>query len=260
MFYGDEAAMFVHKSWRLGFIADETLRDVILEIWQVSWPSLALRERDWLAMFGATGFVSEGTPKPTEPLTVYRGARLYTNGRGFSWSLLREIAEQYVEAFNLSGYAAGVFKTTIPADAVLAMIEKDAGEDEVIVDPTRLRGACTPKLIEDEEVQDPFSGVTFSWSSWRTLLGRVEFVAPEAGDSSIHGESHWRRVAEVGLELARETPGADARVVLLFALWHDALRRNDSDDWEHGARVATLIENLPGLAEPLRKEKRRELV
>ena len=52
---------------------------------------------------------------------------------------------------------------------------------------------------------------------------------------------------------------APTRVVLLFALWHDALRSNEDDDPEHGVRAAKLIADLPGLAAPLNEEKRREL-
>jgi hypothetical protein len=177
-----------------------------------------------------------------------------------SWSLLRFIAEDHAEMQrqSLSVYAAGVFVAKVPADAVLAMIVEDAGEDEVIVNPKRLRGASTPRLIEDEDMLDPFDGLNFSWSNWEQLLKRVAFVSPSAADSPTHGQDHWRGVAELGLELVRETPGADARVVLLFALWHDALRLND-DDSEHGVRTAKLIADLPALATPLNEEKRGEL-
>ena len=76
------------------------------------------------------------------------------------------------------------------------------------------------------------------------FLKRVAFVS-SCVDSPIHGESHWRRVAEVGLELVHATPGADARTVILCSLWHDALRRNDDDDPEHGVRAAKLVADLP---------------
>jgi hypothetical protein len=262
MYHSNEAARFLYQSWRLGFVTDEMLRDVILETWKTCWPMFALRQRDWLAMFSATGFVSTAaTPQPIEPLTIYRGAELSTNGLGMSWTLLRGIAEDHAEMqmMSLSGFAAGVFEAEVSADAVLAMIVEDAGEDEVIVNPHRLRGPSAPRLIEDEEMHDPFTGLNFSWSRWDALLQRVEFVSPHAADSPTHGQDHWRRVAEIGLELARKTPGADARVVLLFALWHDALRSNEDDDPEHGVRAAKLMADLPGLAAPLNEEKRREL-
>jgi hypothetical protein len=106
----------------------------------------------------ATGFVSQKTPQPTEPLTIYRGAELSTNGYGMSWSLIREIAEDHAEMGMLSksAFSTGVFEVTIPPDAVLAMVVEDAGEDEVIVNPHRLRGSSTPRLVDDQDMPDPF--------------------------------------------------------------------------------------------------------
>ena len=70
MYHGNEGAKFLYEAWRLGYVTDEALRHVILEAWKHSWPMLALRQREWLEMFSATGFVSQGTPQPTEPLTI----------------------------------------------------------------------------------------------------------------------------------------------------------------------------------------------
>lgn len=53
----------------------------------------------------------------------------------------------------------------------------------------------------------------------------------------IHGLSHWARVLETGLRIA-ERNGADARVVTLFALLHDARRENNGRDPRHGERGA----------------------
>ncbi len=68
----------------------------------------------------------------------------------------------------------------------------------------------------------------------------------------IHGLRHWGRVLETGLRLASST-GADARVVALFAVLHDARRENDGHDPGHGARGAALARTLQpwlGLSEP----------
>jgi hypothetical protein len=156
-YHGNEAAKFLYEAWRLGYVTDEALRHVILEAWKHSWPIFAVREQDWLAMFSATGFVSQGTPQPTEPLTIYRGAELSTNGYGMSWSLIREIAEDHAEMqmMSKSVFAPGVFEVTISPDAVLAMAVEDAGEDEVIVNPGRLHGSSTPRLVDGKEMPDP---------------------------------------------------------------------------------------------------------
>ena len=62
--------------------------------------------------------------------------------------------------------------------------------------------------------------------------------------SRIHGPEHWRRVAENGLQLVVETPGADAEIVQTFAALHDSQRQNDGGDPQHGARAAELARTL----------------
>jgi uncharacterized protein len=63
-------------------------------------------------------------------------------------------------------------------------------------------------------------------------------------ESIIHGEHHWQCVAWVGAHLAPEVPGCDPAVVFLFALFHDAQRRNDNADPEHGLRGGDLALEL----------------
>src|SRR5262245_5483432 len=60
-----------------------------------------------------------------------------------------------------------------------------------------------------------------------------------------HGVTHWARVLENGLRLATVT-GADAQVVTLFALLHDAARVNEHHDDGHGRRGAELAAKLRG--------------
>ncbi len=59
----------------------------------------------------------------------------------------------------------------------------------------------------------------------------------------IHGVTHWARVLENGRRLAPAT-GADITVVELFAIFHDACRRNDGHDPDHGPRAAELVLRL----------------
>lgn len=59
----------------------------------------------------------------------------------------------------------------------------------------------------------------------------------------LHGLSHWGRVLENGLRLA-ETTGADTKVVTLFAVFHDACRRNEGIDPGHGERGAALASHF----------------
>ena len=62
--------------------------------------------------------------------------------------------------------------------------------------------------------------------------------------SSIHGESHWQRVAAAARP--PETPDADPALVFLFALFHDSMRLNDGHDPLHGPRGAALARELRG--------------
>ena len=61
----------------------------------------------------------------------------------------------------------------------------------------------------------------------------------------VHGLAHWARVLENGRKLACAT-GADLRIVELFAVFHDARRRNDGRDPGHGRRGAMLAADLRG--------------
>jgi uncharacterized protein len=71
---------------------------------------------------------------------------------------------------------------------------------------------------------------------------RAEFLLDWHG---VHGASHWARVRENGLRLARST-GANPHVVEIFAFLHDVKRENDYSDPWHGSRAAKFSESLRG--------------
>jgi uncharacterized protein len=85
----------------------------------------------------------------------------------------------------------------------------------------------------------------------RTVAGACDAVIAAVGKHhrlgrhGIHGLAHWERVRENGLFLAERT-GARADVVELFAYFHDACRRNDGHDPDHGPRGAELARSLAG--------------
>ncbi len=62
----------------------------------------------------------------------------------------------------------------------------------------------------------------------------------------VHGIGHWARVRENGLCIAATLPGANLDVVELFAVFHDARRKNESIDAGHGRRGAELAKSLRG--------------
>ncbi len=76
------------------------------------------------------------------------------------------------------------------------------------------------------------------------LMGAI-LAGYQLSPVGIHGLPHWARVLETGLRLAERT-GANPRVVALFAVLHDARRRNDHTDPDHGRRGAQLAHALRG--------------
>lgn len=74
----------------------------------------------------------------------------------------------------------------------------------------------------------------------REILGG--YALPARGP---HGVVHWARVLSNGLRIARAT-GADAEVVTLFALFHDARRLHEGHDAGHGRRGGELARSLRG--------------
>ncbi|MBW6397490.1 hypothetical protein KPL78_06510 [Roseomonas sp. HJA6] len=68
-----------------------------------------------------------------------------------------------------------------------------------------------------------------------------EYRLPPGG---VHGPGHWLRVAENGAALAALTPGADAALIEVFALLHDARRLSEGDDGQHGERAAAFCKDL----------------
>jgi uncharacterized protein len=88
------------------------------------------------------------------------------------------------------------------------------------------------------------------------LVATVAGFATHA-HSTIHGPQHWQTVAAFGLTLARQTPGADETVALLFGILHDCLRVNDQRDPDHGRRAGALARAMNGglfQLEPVRQQ------
>ena len=88
----------------------------------------------------------------------------------------------------------------------------------------------------------------------------LSYATAQARSSTLHGPSHWRRVASFGAQLVRETPGADLRVVSLFAVLHDTQRFTDGRDTDHGRRAADLALDLQGVLFKVTDERLNLLV
>lgn len=60
--------------------------------------------------------------------------------------------------------------------------------------------------------------------------------------NSIHGVSHWDRVADNADSL--ETSDVDVLVVKAFAYIHDVERENENNDPQHGLRAARFVDEI----------------
>ena len=73
---------------------------------------------------------------------------------------------------------------------------------------------------------------------------REQYPLPWNG---IHGIGHWARVRENGFCIATSLTGVNIKVVELFAVFHDACRKNEGIDVGHGYRGGELAKRLRGL-------------
>jgi uncharacterized protein len=76
-----------------------------------------------------------------------------------------------------------------------------------------------------------------------TLLRRIqrEFAIDWWGH---HGVRHWARVRRNGRAIARHVPGIDLAVLDLFAVLHDAARKDEDEDPLHGYRCAARLRKI----------------
>ncbi len=61
----------------------------------------------------------------------------------------------------------------------------------------------------------------------------------------LHGVSHWARVLENGLKVAKQN-NANEKIVRLFAILHDSKRKNERRSENHGADAAEYSKTLRG--------------
>jgi hypothetical protein len=160
----------VYRLWREGRLSGPgELYDATAWSWiHNRSPEPCIGQRRWLQLFKAAGFlvayvdqVKRGdeavpakfeliTEKPTEPLTLWRGAAL-NKAKAMAWTVHRECAVEFAEAWaDPYRSACGLFTATVPPQAMLGVFG-DEREQEVVVNPNMLRGRAAPKLVEEVE-------------------------------------------------------------------------------------------------------------
>jgi hypothetical protein len=142
--------------WYCNQIPHAEFRRLLPDVWhQAEWPGSSLGSRTWLGMFTSAGFVTDcDASPPAEPLTLYRGADS-RHMRGFSWTTDFGSAAWFARRIRLlKPDDAHMFEVTVPPDFVLADIA-GRNEDEIVVNPNRLRGRFTPRALEPNWHESP---------------------------------------------------------------------------------------------------------
>lgn len=89
---GEPTAYSPPDGWKLNELLADTWTDDDL-------PSAALSKRQWARMFRASGFLSDGPPKPDGPVRLFRAARP-EGAAGLSWTASLDVAKWYQETPN----------------------------------------------------------------------------------------------------------------------------------------------------------------
>jgi hypothetical protein len=73
---------------------------------------------------------------------ISRGCRC-----GFSWTTDIEQADWFAKRTEYFGFPAEVYEVTVTTDRILGVINGGRSEREIILNPRRLRGRWTPRLV-----------------------------------------------------------------------------------------------------------------
>jgi hypothetical protein len=122
-----------------GKITNETVASLIGDVWSsAEFPDRHLDHDTWRWLFDIAGFTVDGkkAPRPTEPLTLYRGA-VPERRTDWSWTRDIEVAEKFA-AGSAGRPPSRVWVCTVPPEHMLA-VNTLREEDEVVVDTRGLQ-------------------------------------------------------------------------------------------------------------------------
>ncbi len=134
--------------WYLGRIPESELRRLLPRVWSMAeFPTSALGVRTWVQLFKSAGFVTDvWVEPPSQPWTIYRGHDA-AHMRGMAWTTDIKKARWFADRFKEIRPPTFVYVATVPPHAVLGSIA-GRNENEVIVNPSCLRGRVTPRVLE----------------------------------------------------------------------------------------------------------------
>ena len=156
-----QALGWASSFWRFGLfillaprMTPDERREQLAEIWSVCDGCIWPWRGEALAYLRQVGYIGD-LPRPAAPLTLYRGVHTSAHRLGLSWSLSVDKARWFVRrggrGHNMGGF---VYRAIAPPDAILAGFN-DRGEEEYVVDPTRLRAVRRVEVVSPEIPESP---------------------------------------------------------------------------------------------------------
>ena len=127
---------------REGCLTQKILRAILINVWNgAEFPEVQLGQKQSITFFRQAGYLTDcKLPRPTAPLSVYRGCTRQMVKR-MSWTTRLETARFFAK-YRQDRYGAPegfVYSAEVAPDGVLATsYDGRPGEDEVIVDPSFL--------------------------------------------------------------------------------------------------------------------------
>jgi hypothetical protein len=153
--FADDLPHLLWRLWTVGQLSNERLRTALPPVWRrnLSPSSGTMRRgigtRAWVSMFRAAGFLYNVPPLPSadpwltsalrgdEVLEIWRGSAVRRRDR-MSWTTSSDCAAWFADGAATFASAA-IFRGQFGGADVLAAFGK-WGEQEIVVDPTGLRG------------------------------------------------------------------------------------------------------------------------
>lgn len=128
----NERAQYFLEIW--DELSREQLRELVVDSWLgAEFPALMASYDEWSEIFLTAGFCTDNWQvKPTEPVTMYRGAPDgYVEGLG--WTSNFEIAKWFNDRNHLFGYKdSKIYSMTVEPKWIMAMLD-GRKEDEFII-------------------------------------------------------------------------------------------------------------------------------
>lgn len=141
----DYPALVFDLHFKAGILTPKAAASVVPSAWiSAEHPMRNLYAEAWIELFNLAGYTRDGVPaeRPTEPLTLYRGA-VPEHREGWSWTADLDLARWFADRFSDIGRPGRVYIAQADLYALLAHLTGDSdfgrqGESEFVVNPADL--------------------------------------------------------------------------------------------------------------------------